>query len=221
MLAATFATSAASGVATQWPVSRRGVLFAACRRASRAAAQLCRRRLPSGLPVELLPRGAEERPLLSRLVRRILRPARPERRSLWKHLERRRRGAAALRCLAPSSALLASHRALSKEPKRGVHDASTLGRRRIVPFPPAQVGWASAYDPKRFLPGQSPQGVVYGEDRPARGQMLHTHLPSSRPVARAVVTLQRRVACGVHSSSLRARLPMHGVAAQSPSLQCN
>ena len=29
MLAATFATSAASGVATQWPVSRRGVLFAA------------------------------------------------------------------------------------------------------------------------------------------------------------------------------------------------
>jgi hypothetical protein len=30
----------------------------------------------------------------------------------------------------------------------------------------AEVGWASAYDPGRFLPGRSAKGVVYGEDRP-------------------------------------------------------
>ena len=30
----------------------------------------------------------------------------------------------------------------------------------------AEVGWASAYDPSRFIPGAAPKGVVYGEDRP-------------------------------------------------------
>jgi len=30
----------------------------------------------------------------------------------------------------------------------------------------AEVGWASAYDPGRFLPGKSAKGVVYGDDRP-------------------------------------------------------
>jgi len=30
----------------------------------------------------------------------------------------------------------------------------------------AEVGFASAYDPRRFLPGNSPTGVVYGSDTP-------------------------------------------------------
>mmetsp|Transcript_3480 Transcript_3480/g.5832 ORF Transcript_3480/g.5832 Transcript_3480/m.5832 type:complete len:165 (-) Transcript_3480:76-570(-) len=30
----------------------------------------------------------------------------------------------------------------------------------------AEVGWASAYDPKRLLPGSVPRGVVYGQDTP-------------------------------------------------------
>jgi hypothetical protein len=30
----------------------------------------------------------------------------------------------------------------------------------------AEVGWASAYDPGRFLPGRRAKGVVYGDDRP-------------------------------------------------------
>ena len=30
----------------------------------------------------------------------------------------------------------------------------------------AEVGWLSAYDPQRFLPGAAPRAVPYGEDRP-------------------------------------------------------
>ena len=30
----------------------------------------------------------------------------------------------------------------------------------------AEVGWASAVDPSRFLPGAAPKAVPYGEDRP-------------------------------------------------------
>ena len=213
MLAGIFATSAASGVATQWPVSRRSVLFAA------VAAPLAP--LRSSAAVDCL------QDCQSNCFRVAPKSGRYCLDSCAEYCDQpdRRDGLSGSISNDAAEAPLPSHASphLPPSPRHivpfqnnqtEVHDASTLGCRAHRAFPPAQVGWASAYDPKRFLPGQGPQGVVYGEDRPARGQMLHSHLPSSRPVARAVVTLQR-------SSSLRARPPRHGIAAQSPSLHCN
>jgi len=119
MLAATFATSAASGVATQWPVSRRGVLFAA------VAAPLAP--LRSSAAVDCL------QDCQSNCFR-----------------------------VAPKSGryCLDSCAEYCDQPDR------RDGLSGSISNDAAEVGWASAYDPKRFLPGQSPQGVVYGEDRP-------------------------------------------------------
>jgi len=47
----------------------------------------------------------------------------------------------------------------------------------------AEIGWASAYDPLRFIPGKQPKGVVYGSDRPPA-----LPLPELAPTLRKAVT---------------------------------